>query len=88
MISTASVYNFNPVSDPPAGVNDVGYINLIMVNVKINQSCTGCVKAADWNIDPITLQPIERQYNKRTLADNSIADTSFSYAPINFFNER
>ena len=45
-------------------------------------------KAADWNIDPITLQPIERQYNKRTLADNSIADTSFSYAPINFFNER
>jgi hypothetical protein len=44
--------------------------------------------AADWSIDPVTLQPIEKQFDKRTLADNSIADASFSYAPINFFNKR
>ena len=44
--------------------------------------------AADWSIDPITHQPIEKQFDKRTLADNSIAHASFSYAPLNFFNKR
>ena len=30
-IPAASVYNFNPVSDPPLGVNDVSYNSIILV---------------------------------------------------------
>ena len=30
-IPAASVYNFNPVSDPPLGVNDVSYNSIIII---------------------------------------------------------
>lgn len=44
--------------------------------------------AAAWNIDPVSLEVTETQYNTRMLPGDMVVPGYFAYAPINFYNER
>ncbi len=44
--------------------------------------------AAAWNIDPVSLEVTETQYNTRPLPGDMNVPGYFAYAPINFYNER
>ena len=45
-------------------------------------------EAGTWLIDPITLEPIEYQYDTRLLLGGVTEQTSIAYAPIEYTNIR
>jgi len=48
----------------------------------------GVWAAGQWNMDPVTMDVSETQYDTRSLAGGITIPGFFAYPPIDFYNER